>query len=148
MYFLFNLLRIKGPYMFRALLVHPQEVLHKRHMMYCVCVMSVSCNRFKGYTLTLVQPTDIKHTQYTKWRLWSTLILNTLNKSASRWFQCTDILWCTVNRISNRIFKIGRKFGLNCCDWIVRIQETNKGHVLVRAVTDLQFCNPWGLFFE
>jgi hypothetical protein len=28
MYFLFNLLRIKGLYMFRALLSHPQEALH------------------------------------------------------------------------------------------------------------------------
>jgi hypothetical protein len=36
MYFLFNLLRIKRLYMFRALLVHPQEVLHKRHLIYCV----------------------------------------------------------------------------------------------------------------
>jgi hypothetical protein len=28
---LLNLLRIKGFYMFRGLLVHPQEALHKRH---------------------------------------------------------------------------------------------------------------------
>jgi hypothetical protein len=39
-HFLFNLLRIKGLYMFRALLAHPQEVLHKRHLVYCVCVVS------------------------------------------------------------------------------------------------------------
>jgi hypothetical protein len=32
MQFLFNLLRIKGLYMFRALLAHPQEALHKRHL--------------------------------------------------------------------------------------------------------------------
>jgi hypothetical protein len=32
--------------MFRALLAHPQEVLHKRHLVYCVCVMSVGCSRF------------------------------------------------------------------------------------------------------
>jgi hypothetical protein len=30
MQFLFNLLKIKGLYMFRALLAHPQEALHKR----------------------------------------------------------------------------------------------------------------------
>jgi hypothetical protein len=30
MHFLFNLLRIMGLYMFRALLAHPQEGLHKR----------------------------------------------------------------------------------------------------------------------
>jgi hypothetical protein len=31
--------------MFRALHAHPQEVLHKRHLVYCVRVMSVSCIR-------------------------------------------------------------------------------------------------------
>jgi hypothetical protein len=29
--------------MFRALLAHPQEVLHKQHTVYCVRVMSVGC---------------------------------------------------------------------------------------------------------
>jgi hypothetical protein len=43
MHFLFNLLRIKGLYMFRALLAHPLEVLHKRHLVYCLRVMSVGC---------------------------------------------------------------------------------------------------------
>jgi hypothetical protein len=28
---------------FRALLAHPQEVLHKRHLVYCMRIMSVSC---------------------------------------------------------------------------------------------------------
>jgi hypothetical protein len=40
-HFSFNLLRIKGIYMFRALLAHPQEVLHKRQLVYCVRIMSV-----------------------------------------------------------------------------------------------------------
>jgi hypothetical protein len=40
--FLFNLLRIKGLYMFRAILAHPQKALHKRHLVYCVRVTSVS----------------------------------------------------------------------------------------------------------
>jgi hypothetical protein len=31
--------------MFRALLADPQEVLHKRHLIYCVRVMSVGCTR-------------------------------------------------------------------------------------------------------
>jgi hypothetical protein len=39
MHFLFSLLRIKGLYMFRALLAHPLEVLHKRHLVYCLRVM-------------------------------------------------------------------------------------------------------------
>jgi hypothetical protein len=33
---LFSLLRIKGLYLFRALLTHPQEVLHKWHLVYRV----------------------------------------------------------------------------------------------------------------
>jgi hypothetical protein len=43
MHFLFSLLRIKGLYMFRALLPHLQEAFHKRHLVYCVRVMSVGC---------------------------------------------------------------------------------------------------------
>jgi hypothetical protein len=45
MHFLFSLLRINDLYMFRALLAHPQEVLHKRHLVHCVRVMSVGCTR-------------------------------------------------------------------------------------------------------
>jgi hypothetical protein len=30
--------------MFRALLAHPQEALHKRHLVYYVRVMSVGCS--------------------------------------------------------------------------------------------------------
>jgi hypothetical protein len=37
MHFLFSLLKMKSLYMFRALLAHPQEALHKRHLVYCVC---------------------------------------------------------------------------------------------------------------
>jgi hypothetical protein len=43
MQFLFSLLRIKGLYMFRALLAHIQEALQKLHLEYCVRVMSVGC---------------------------------------------------------------------------------------------------------
>jgi hypothetical protein len=43
MHVLFNLLRIKGLYILRALLAHPQEALNKRHLVYCVRVMSVGC---------------------------------------------------------------------------------------------------------
>jgi hypothetical protein len=45
MHVLFNLLRIKGLYILRALLAHPQEALHKRQLVYCVRVMSVSCTK-------------------------------------------------------------------------------------------------------
>jgi hypothetical protein len=46
MYFLFTLLRIKGLYMFRTLLSHPQEALHKRHLVYWVRY-SVGCTRIE-----------------------------------------------------------------------------------------------------
>jgi hypothetical protein len=46
--------------MFRALLAHPQEALNKRHLVYCVRVMSVGCTRigvactcFEHYVLIL-----------------------------------------------------------------------------------------------
>jgi hypothetical protein len=35
MHVLLNLLRINDLYMFRTLLAHPQEVLHKRHLVLC-----------------------------------------------------------------------------------------------------------------
>jgi hypothetical protein len=43
MHFSFNLLRIKSLYMFRALLAQLQEALQKRHLVYCVRIMSVGC---------------------------------------------------------------------------------------------------------
>jgi hypothetical protein len=49
MLFLFNLLRITGLYMFRALLAHPQEALHKLHLVYCVRIMSVGCTRIEVF---------------------------------------------------------------------------------------------------
>jgi hypothetical protein len=45
MHFIFNLLRIKGLYMFRPLLAHPQKELNKQYLVYCVRVMSVGCTR-------------------------------------------------------------------------------------------------------
>jgi hypothetical protein len=48
MHFLFSLLRIKGFYMFRALLAHLQEELLKRHLVYCMRVTSVGCTRVQN----------------------------------------------------------------------------------------------------
>jgi hypothetical protein len=66
MHFLFNLLRIKSLYMFRALLPHPQETLHKRQLVYCVRTMSVGCTRietrFNPAPGLVVQTTDITRT--------------------------------------------------------------------------------------
>jgi hypothetical protein len=50
--------------MFQALLTHPQEVLHKRHLVYCVRIMSVGCG--KVTVTTVPGPVDIIRTQYTK----------------------------------------------------------------------------------
>jgi hypothetical protein len=44
MHFLFSLLRIKGLYMFPALLAHPQEALHSGTW-YTACVLSVGCSQ-------------------------------------------------------------------------------------------------------
>jgi hypothetical protein len=51
MHFSLNLLRIKGLYMFRALLAHPQEVLHKRHL-----VILPACNVGCGTAAVKRQP--------------------------------------------------------------------------------------------
>jgi hypothetical protein len=58
MNFLFNLLRIKGLYKFRALLAHPQEVLNKRHLVYCVRVVSVGC--YRDWSVTGVPPVPLQ----------------------------------------------------------------------------------------
>jgi hypothetical protein len=39
--------------MFRALLAYPQEVLHKRNLVYCVRIMSVGCG-----TVAVLQPPE------------------------------------------------------------------------------------------
>jgi hypothetical protein len=36
MHFLIKFIKISDLYIFRALLAHPQETLHKRHLVYCV----------------------------------------------------------------------------------------------------------------
>jgi hypothetical protein len=54
MHCLFNLLRIKCLYMFRKFLARLQEVLHKRHLVYCVHVTSVD---FTRNGVELVSPT-------------------------------------------------------------------------------------------
>jgi hypothetical protein len=63
-HFPFNLLRIKSLYMFRALLAHPQEVLHKRHMVYCVRVLRQLAAPGLGSTPILVQWSAPKGTDH------------------------------------------------------------------------------------
>jgi hypothetical protein len=71
-----TLYRIKGLYMFRALLTHPHEALHKRHLVYCVrirvCQLAVPRLQLivGSWTAIVAQPTDIC-TQYAKSRCFS-----------------------------------------------------------------------------
>jgi hypothetical protein len=53
MHFSFNLLVIKGLYIFRALLAHPQDAMYRRYLVYCVRVMSVDCTRHHDGFITL-----------------------------------------------------------------------------------------------
>jgi hypothetical protein len=100
MHFSFNLLSIKTLHMFRALLAHSQEALHKRHLVYY------------SESAIVPQPTDITRMQYTKCRCatppedeqvmfetcrGSWFSMNWI-KSASRWFHYTDVLRCTVSK--------------------------------------------------
>jgi hypothetical protein len=101
MHFLFSLLRIKGLYMFLALLAHLQELLHKRHSVYCVHVMSVGCTRMEASASILVQPTDItacvvppEDTQVMLETCRGPKLLINWIKSTSHWFYYTDILRC------------------------------------------------------
>jgi hypothetical protein len=71
MHFLFSLLRIKGFYMFRALLAHLQEALYKRHLLYCVRVLSVGCTRIEVRFNPVAWHAHVHNTQYNKCRLFS-----------------------------------------------------------------------------
>jgi hypothetical protein len=54
MHILFSLLRVHSLYIFRALLAHPQEALHKQQLVYCLRVMAGGCTRSE---VELVSPT-------------------------------------------------------------------------------------------
>jgi hypothetical protein len=112
MHFSFSLLRIKGLYMFRALLAHPQEAPHKRHLVYCVRVMSVGCatiavklqswhSQLTFYARNIssavcVAPPEDEQVMLETYR-GPCFSINWM-KSASHWFHYTDILWCTISK--------------------------------------------------
>jgi hypothetical protein len=62
MHFSFNLFRIKGLYMFRALLAYPQEALHKRLSVNCVRIMSVG----RGTVAVSLHPCHSQLTLYAR----------------------------------------------------------------------------------
>jgi hypothetical protein len=63
MHFLFNLLSIKGLYMFRALLTHPQEAPHKQHLLYLLACYVGWLHQGWSSTPTRGLPTDTTSTQ-------------------------------------------------------------------------------------
>jgi hypothetical protein len=94
----------QGLYVFRALLAHPQEVLHKRLLVYCVRIMSVGCGKvavtlqpchnqlilYAGNipnAVCIAPPEDEQVMLETCRGLWSSI---NWTKSASRWFHHTD----------------------------------------------------------
>jgi hypothetical protein len=91
MHFSLNLLRIKGLYMFRAWLAHPQEALHKRHLVYCMRIMSVGC----GTVTVKLQPEDEQVMLETYRGFWFSKIWM---RSAPHLFHYSDILWFTVSK--------------------------------------------------
>jgi hypothetical protein len=113
MNFLFSLLRIKGLYMFRAILAHSQEALHKRHLVYCVRVM-FHCNRGTAnwhYTKAIYQVPFVMHllmmSKYFSKHVGGIWFSINWMKSASRWFHYTDVLWRTASKTDNRIWHKG-----------------------------------------
>jgi hypothetical protein len=87
-HFLFNLLRINGLYMFRALLAYPQEALHKRHLVYCVRVISVGCTTVKAELVS------------------QTPFLNKLNRKC---ITLVLLYWCTMMHCQQNIQYVREK---------------------------------------
>jgi hypothetical protein len=53
--------------MFRALLAHPQEALYKRHLVYCMRVMSVGCTRILvGFTILIYYDARSKNIKFVR----------------------------------------------------------------------------------
>jgi hypothetical protein len=102
-----NCLRIKGFYMFRSLLAYPQEVLHKRHFVYCVHPMSFGCIRTEvprqsWYSQLTQHARNIRSAvcvmppedeQVILETCKSPLILNKLNK---KWITLVSLYWCNI----------------------------------------------------
>jgi hypothetical protein len=105
MHFSFNLLRIKGFYMFRALFAHSQVALHKRHLVYVVrtsdgsgtvavklqpCQSQLTLYARNIPNAVSVAPPEDEQVMFETCRgLWFSI---NWMKIASRWFHYTDLL--------------------------------------------------------
>jgi hypothetical protein len=98
----------KASYMFRALLVHPQEALNKRQLVYCVCIVSVGWATI-AVKLTLYAwnipnavcaalPEDDQVMLETCRGPWFSI---NWMKSSSRWSHYTEVL-CIILRLINK----------------------------------------------
>jgi hypothetical protein len=91
MRFSLSFLRIKGLDMFRASLAHPQKVLPKRHLVYCVRIMSVGCG-------TVVVSLQQCHSQMT---LYASIISNSVcaayPEDEQVMLETCRGLWFTIN---------------------------------------------------
>jgi hypothetical protein len=101
MHFLFSLLRINGLYRFRALLAHPQEVLHKCHLVYCVWKISPP----PGFNPRTVQPVA---SRYTNWATQPTKDIPKLNCTDKFHYlpQNTKFNWNLSNRCKDKTCRL------------------------------------------
>jgi hypothetical protein len=107
MHFWFNLLRIKGLYMFRALLAHHQEPLHKLHLVYCMRIMSDGCD-----TIAVAEPHEDRQVMLETCRgPWFAI---NLMKSASRWFHYTDPTFTSSATVLTFRFSTFRSYSKFC----------------------------------
>jgi hypothetical protein len=116
MHFLFSLIRINGLYMFRALLAYPQEVLHRWHLVYCMCVMSGDCTKetlcsqlTKHVCTTLIAACLIppEDEQVMLETCTGHQFLINWKDRASCWFHCTDfrvVSDCCYSLVSELLF--------------------------------------------
>jgi hypothetical protein len=105
MHFLFSLLRIKGLYMFRVLLAHPQEVLHKRQLVYCVRQLAESGLKFHSnpgaanWHNVLLCSASWGWASNTR-NIYGPLILNKLNKKC---LTLVSLYWYTMTQVNKTL---------------------------------------------
>jgi hypothetical protein len=112
MYILFSLLRTNSLHMFRALLSHPQESLHKRHLVYCLRVISVGCTTRTQFTKSGLGSAPWGWASNDR-NMLRPLILVKWIKSASRWFHYTDIRTMVHGQQTIKFDMVVTK--LHCC---------------------------------
>jgi hypothetical protein len=117
MYFLFNLLRTKGLYMFWALVVQLQEAPHKQRLVYCVRVMSVGCYQGWSGTPVPLQPWLVDVRLYYQSEHNS---FNTLHWSIF-YGMLRSLLWRNCYYIDAKIYSVMIMYNLHNIDGVVYV---------------------------